>query len=461
MSRRLITAALLMGALAAPAQAAPGPVRVTVPLELAESSGPALGKSSLRVTYTRRAAKAVAAAPAVSVPAGDVFRIAVCVQTHVYRGGNVTRCSDRTVDTTDREADIVVAGPELMVRMARPAARWAYAYHQVAVRRRGADGRFWPFAGTTSARLSRSAISIVPRGERRPRPLPSHQGLEHRASVGGMNTGNPDSICMSDLLPEPPLIDVSTTALGTAAPAYYEVGEPTGAFAGTPPKGVMLLIHGGGWAQNGPGAAAGMRQDAERWRARGWRTLNASHRPCERAMQDVRWFYDRARELWGPDLPYCAMGESSGAHLALMLAAQRATLACAISEAGPSNPMVLDTQGAYDPPTGGTQTTGPHWLYNLLTAAFGEERLPAYSPALLPISARVLAAFAEHDHFVPIAQGDDLRERMLARDPEAYVDLAVLPSGTTEYFGHAWVSQEGLDDLYAREELLVAPLVSG
>ena len=31
------------------------------------------------------------------------------------------------------------------------------------------------------------------------------------------------------------------------APAYYEVGLPTGAYAGQAPRGAMLVIHGGGW----------------------------------------------------------------------------------------------------------------------------------------------------------------------------------------------------------------------
>src|SRR4051794_24908357 len=39
---------------------------------------------------------------------------------------------------------------------------------------------------------------------------------------------------------------VSVSALGRA-PAAYEVGRPMGRFAGRPPRGVMLLVHGGGW----------------------------------------------------------------------------------------------------------------------------------------------------------------------------------------------------------------------
>ena len=44
--------------------------------------------------------------------------------------------------------------------------------------------------------------------------------------------------------PSPPGDGVSTTGLPSGAPAYYEVGEPTGAYQGQAPKGVMLVIHG-------------------------------------------------------------------------------------------------------------------------------------------------------------------------------------------------------------------------
>jgi hypothetical protein len=42
------------------------------------------------------------------------------------------------------------------------------------------------------------------------------------------------------------------------------------------------------------------------------------------------------------------------------------------------------------------------------------------------------------------------------------VDVDILGGGDADWFaGHAWVSQEALDDFYKREEQLVAPLVGG
>ena len=141
-------------------------------------------------------------------------------------------------------------------------------------------------------------------------------------------------------LPSAPGPGVATTGLGAGAPAYYEIGEPTGDFAGQPPKGVMMVIHGGGWSLHGPGAVASMRSRADRWRAEGWRTLNVGYRPCADSVQDVRWFYDRARELWNTAGPFCVMGSSAGGHLALMLAASRPGVACAIAHAGPTPSLI-------------------------------------------------------------------------------------------------------------------------
>jgi dienelactone hydrolase len=200
-----------------------------------------------------------------------------------------------------------------------------------------------------------------------------------------------------------------------------------------------------------------MRNDANRWRARGWRTVNISYRPCEHAFADVRWFYDRARAVYGPGLPYCALGASAGGNLALVLATQRPDLACVINQSGPTHPKALLGQEAYDPATG-SSVVGPRWLYNMLTAAVGQESTHWYSPALFPIKARVLSAFTTRDPFVPLAQATELQSKMRARDPQAYSEVVTLGHGSATDFVHAPVSQAALDDYYARERELVAPL---
>ncbi len=73
------------------------------------------------------------------------------------------------------------------------------------------------------------------------------------------------------------------------APASYEVGLPTDPYAGHAPLGVMLVIHGGGWTASGVGGVQAMRPDADRWRARGWETVNLTYRPCAQSTTDVLW----------------------------------------------------------------------------------------------------------------------------------------------------------------------------
>ena len=182
----------------------------------------------------------------------------------------------------------------------------------------------------------------------------------------------------------------------------------------------MLLVHGGGWSAYGSGHVAALRSDADRWRARGWRTVNLSYRPCELAINDVIWFYDRARSLWGSGLPYCVLGASAGGNLALMLAAKRNSVSCVVNQAGVTDGDALADQGAYDSSSGGSQTKGPRWVYNRLMAAVGVHNVYWYSPVNFRIQARVLSATAERDSLIPAAQAAELRTSMLARDAGAY-----------------------------------------
>jgi acetyl esterase/lipase len=97
--------------------------------------------------------------------------------------------------------------------------------------------------------------------------------------------------------PATPRGDLDTVALG-ALPFYYEVGEPSGAYAGRPPRGVLILLHGGGWVANGGAAAQDVRGEADRWRARGWRTVNSSYRACGSSLTDALLLYDRVAGTW-------------------------------------------------------------------------------------------------------------------------------------------------------------------
>jgi acetyl esterase/lipase len=209
-----------------------------------------------------------------------------------------------------------------------------------------------------------------------------------------------------------------------------------------------------------------MRPEANRWRARGWETVNLTYRPCGRSLGDVLWFYDRAREWFGRGAAIGALGISAGANLALLLAARRTGVYCVVSEAGPTDLTRIQREGAYNLATGRYDfTLGSRWVHNLGAAAFGEENLAAYSPAQAAKAgatlngARVLQAFAADDPIVPYQQAADLARPLLVANPAAYVDNVRLAKGKIP-FGHGQVTQAAFDDFRARERRLVAPITA-
>jgi acetyl esterase/lipase len=283
---------------------------------------------------------------------------------------------------------------------------------------------------------------------------------------GAVNSAEPDSICAAN----PSVSDGSLLPTGvstshpafTGAPGYYEVGLPTGEFEGQAPRGVMLVLHGGGWMKTGMGAVEFVRPDADRWRARGWETVNLTYRACGQSLDDALWFFDQARAWFDPDTKICAMGTSAGGYLALLIGANRPDLYCAVSQAGPTDLSRIQDEPVYNPATGMYDSrSGSRLVHNLGAAAFGEENLAGYDPAaqVSPTlkNTRVLQAFSADDTLVPFQQAADLGEAMSVANPAAYVDNVQLAKGTIG-FGHGLVTQAALDDLHAREDRLVAPV---
>jgi len=418
------------------------------------------GTASMSVSFTDTTATATAAGASVGLGAGHVFHVDTCIKAHSLSPSfsYSTSCQEKTVDTTTNSGSISVPAPTATATMSRPAVGTsAYFSLIVSVSDKQPDNSFsavassWPSTGLTSASIA------VPSSGASTAPAPASEGaMLSNNATGGINTGQPDSFCQGFQYPPPTSVEdgVSTTTFGSSAPAYYEVGEPTGAFAGLPPKGVMLIINGGGWFMNGPGMVSAGRSDADYWRALGWRTVNLTYRPCSQSFSDVLWFYDQARALSGSGLPYCALGGSAGGNLALMLAAARPTVSCVISQAGPTDGTSIKTEST---PAG--NTNGPRWVYNLLAAAVSPEQVVWWSPALFPIHARVLWAISAGDPYIPWAQGTELRSKMLAANPSAYVNLLDLPSGTTPWV-HAAISAAALTTFQAAEQALVAPLIT-
>ena len=289
------------------------------------------------------------------------------------------------------------------------------------------------------------------------------------STTGGVNTGLPGSTCAATdggLTYTAPGPGVSTTALGTA-PAYYELGAPSGAFLAQRPKGLMITIHGGGWSTVGPAAVASERPYADLWRNRGWETLNITYTACAQSVSDVLWFHDAARALFGSRLPICSFGRSAGAQLALMMADLRPDVGCAIGEGAPTDLPALSSETAYDASTGlSDQTSGPVEVQNVAIAAFGSGGLVPNSPTTGPGGARLLLATAQQDEFIPWAQALDMASAVQGAHPGTYVDTDQLAAGTYYDFTHTstsqgtGVSQTAYDDYLVRQLQAVAPLVA-
>ncbi len=189
------------------------------------------------------------------------------------------------------------------------------------------------------------------------------------------------------------------------------------------PKGVVLAIHGGGWTSTGAAAMAAEAPEAARYARDGWLTYSIDYRPGPYALPDMLASYDLIRRSH-PRSTICASGDSAGGHLALMLAAKRRSLACAISHAGPTDLL--------DFPAGVVHDRIRDYLAPYVS-------LHAWSPEVRARRIRqpLLLAYAPGDTVVPYAQGLAMR----AAAPHAR--LITLPAGATPWV-HSGVSGASL-----------------
>jgi acetyl esterase/lipase len=467
-----LTLSLLGLAAVAPSAIAnvPDPVTRTTIVRVPTAGNAPDGALTTTVTYTDTTASARASSgTTVGLGSGYTFRLRTCIAYHLYGAAPVSRCGERTVDTHGNPGSILTHVPVVaLIEQPRPTTQpWGSftAYTEVRYQSGAAwllIAHSWPDDG-----LQGAGIAVAPQEQTTGTLPPSSAFPLDGTFTGAINSGQPDSICTADVLPVggglPPGVTSSHPAFA-GAPAYSEVGLPTGTHAGAAPRGVMLVIHGGSWSATGSGAVQTMRPDADRWRARGWETVNLTYRPCGQSLEDVLWFYDRAREWFGSQAAIAAIGTSAGATLALLLAADRPGVYGVVSQAGPTDLTTIQGERAYDAATGlFDQTQGGRLVHNLGAAAFGEENLAAYSPAAQAASTlnttRVLQAFSADDALVPFQQAADLAGAMQAANPAAYVDDVQLAAGTIP-FGHGKVTQAAIDDFRARERRLVAPITA-
>ena len=449
----------------------PDPVTKTNPVRVPSLGNTADGTLTTTVTYSDTTASARSSTGnTIGLNKGFVFRLRTCVAYHLSGTPPVSECAERTVDTRANTASVFTRAPTVtLAEQARPTTQpWGYFTPYVEVLYQ--SGSSWPLIAHSwpSSGLRGAGIAVAP-AEQTAGVLPPNAPVSLDGPFNSaINSGQPDSICTPDVVPYTggPLPDgvTSTHPAFVGAPAYSEVGLPTGANTGRAPRGVMLVIHGGGWTATGAGGVQAQRADADRWRTRGWETVNITYRPCGQSLADVQWFYDQARLWFGPTAVIGALGTSAGGHLALLLAATREGVYGVISQAGPTDLTTIQGEPVYNPATGLFDSTlGSRWVHNLGAAAFGEENLPSYSPAALATptlsSTRVLQAFSADDGIVPFQQAADLANAMRTTNSLAYVDNLQLAKGTLP-FAHGRVTEAALQTFHARERALVADITA-
>ncbi len=263
----------------------------------------------------------------------------------------------------------------------------------------------------------------------------------------GANDSDEPGVFKGDFNPEPsdamPTTDPETLrqSVGTqfadrgVAPPAWQVKFPD---SSNPPKGVMLVIHGGAWVFVGPDTLASMDKDVERWRKRGWITVNVDYRAGTESVKDVLTFYDAIRQWQGEGVRVGAIGSSAGGHLAMMVASERPDLEFVVSQAGPTwiNRLGHNTEASISLEKASRELWGD----------LADTNSPALHGARM--GARLLLGTAETDQLVPARQMDYMKE---AR-PDATRTM-VLGPGDIDWV-HGQVSQQALDEFWAAEEEL-------
>ena len=181
-------------------------------------------------------------------------------------------------------------------------------------------------------------------------------------------------------------------AVGTHAPLVL-LQPPIGRRR---PRGLRVVLRGGGWfGPDGPAALA-MQPVARFFRRRGYATVIVDYRAGALGLADILAAYDQQRRRLGPSQPVCALGESAGGSLALLLAARRPEVRCVIGLAAPTSLPRL------------ARERGGAVVGKLAHAAFGS-RVAAFSPdaEAAQIRAVVLLVNAINDPYIPLAQARD------------------------------------------------------
>ena len=210
------------------------------------------------------------------------------------------------------------------------------------------------------------------------------------------------------------------------------------------PRGWILLIHGGGWFATGAAVTQATLGAVQSLRAHGWAVDDVDYRPGRAALSDVVAAYRNLRAVHG-GAPVCALGQSAGASMALLLAAAEPSLRCVIAEGALTDLADLADQPAWAP-AGVSPLTGPESTYrDIIAPNFGTERtaLLGWSPVsyAATLRARVLMGGSSFDWVVPErAQMTEFRRA----DPTGVRTMLLggepTPAGTLPNFVHASIT---------------------
>jgi acetyl esterase/lipase len=241
-------------------------------------------------------------------------------------------------------------------------------------------------------------------------------------------------------------------ALGTL-PVGYEARVPAG-----PPRGVVILLHGGGWTDVGPGQVQAMRPEANRWLDRGWATIVVDYAACGQSLQDVIAAHDAVRNAIGPRAPIVLDGDSAGAQLALVLAARRPkSIAAVIAKSPPSDPTTILRQAPTDHQTRQPKSPVPAVLASTWYSAFGSQWKTTVPTRVAPrITARILLARSQADPIIGPGQLAELSRALADRPGHTWLRTLDLPAGEVP-FVHASISPDAQVTMQAAIDQAVRP----
>ena len=234
---------------------------------------------------------------------------------------------------------------------------------------------------------------------------------------------------------------------------------------GKAPLGWVIVIHGGGWQSVGPSVVATENNTVTFFTRLGWAVDNIDYRKGERSLPDVLGTYDALRQQVGRRTPICLVGHSAGGNLALLTAARRQSVACAISGAGPTDLVHLLHQRAYTPMPPQTAAYTPAWAYqHFVITSFGVDKtvLRKWSPArhARTIHAKLLLGASTFDELVPQQQMRQMRSAMNASHADGTIKTVLLagadtPTGQFANFTHASITRKALHRWHRDERHLL------